>query len=59
MCQLNSEVGVAYGVSGLGKSTAIKNYAQKNPGVLIIDPDENAYAKSVLVEIAEQLGIRG
>lgn len=59
MCQLNSEVGVAYGVSGLGKSTAIKNYAQKNPGVLIIDPDENASAKSVLVELAEQLGIRG
>lgn len=59
MCQLNSEVGVAYGTSGLGKSTAIKNYAIKNPGVLIIDPDENASAKSILESLAEQLGIRG
>lgn len=59
MCQLNSEIGMAYGSSGLGKSTAIKNYAKDNAGVIIIDPDENVSAKWILEDLAQQLGISG
>lgn len=58
MCQLNSDIGVAYGLAGLGKTTAIRHYAKTNPGVIIIDPDENASAKAVVEDLAEALGIK-
>ena len=58
MCQLNCDIGVAYGLAGLGKTTAIRQYAKTNPGVIIIDPDENASAKAVVEDLAESLGIK-
>lgn len=56
-CQYNGEIGVCFGTSGLGKTTAIREYAEKRSGVIIVDPDEKTSPKSVLKQILAQLKI--
>lgn len=57
MCQYNGEIGVCFGSSGLGKTTAIKEYAKEKLGVIIVDPDEKTSPRAILKQIATQLGI--
>lgn len=55
MSQYNCDIGVCIGKSGMGKSMAIKGYAEKTGGVIIIDPDEKTRPKAVLKQFALQL----
>ena len=58
ICQLNSEIGLCVGASGLGKTTAIRNYASTHPGVIIIDPDEKITIRSLLKLIGKPLRLK-
>lgn len=55
MCQFNGEIGICYGSSGLGKTTAIDNFSNNRVDVITVDPDENATPRSVLKQIAVPL----
>lgn len=57
LCQYNGEIGVCFGSSGLGKTTAIKEYRRNKSGVIYVDPDEHTSARAVLKQIASQLKI--
>lgn len=57
MCQLNGEMGVCFGRSGYGKTTACKQYAAENFGVIWLDPDEKASKRDVIRMLAKLLGI--
>lgn len=57
-CQLNSEIGLCVGSSGLGKTTAIKNYAQTHSGVIVIDPDEKISTRTLLMLIGRALRLK-
>ena len=58
VCQLNSEIGLCTGASGLGKTTAIREYAQKFSGVIVIDPDENITIRTLLKLIGNALRLK-
>lgn len=58
ICQLNSEIGLCTGDSGLGKTTAIKNYAKTHSGVIVIDPDENITVRNLLSLIGKALRLK-
>lgn len=55
LCRLNSEINVCYGSSGVGKTTALRNYTDEQSGVILIDPDECASMRSVLFQLADKL----
>jgi DNA transposition AAA+ family ATPase len=55
MCHFNGEIGMCFGASGLGKSTAVKEYARKNAGVIVIDPSEKVTFKVLLELIGKQI----
>lgn len=42
---------------GLGKTTAIKRFAEEHTGVVVIDPDEGATTVSVLKQLVEKLNL--
>ena len=48
ICQLNGEIALCTGLSGLGKTTAIKEYAKTHSGVIVIDPDEQINVRALL-----------
>lgn len=58
MCQLNGEMGVCFGSSGLGKTTALKHLKDIRSNVIYVDPDENASPRAVLKKIAEELKVQ-
>lgn len=58
MCQMNGEIGVCIGRSGLGKTTACKEYAKNEYGVVWIDPNENANKYEVIRMLAKSIGIQ-
>ena len=53
MCQYNGEIGVCYGSSGLGKTTAVKQLFKECSGVILVDPNENSTPRAVLKQIAD------
>lgn len=57
LCQFNGEIGVCFGSSGLGKTTAIKEYMNTKSGVITVDPDENTSPRAVLKQIANRLKV--
>lgn len=57
MCQLNGEIGVCFGRSGYGKTTACKEYADKNFGVIWLDPNENANKYEIIRMLSKELCI--
>ena len=57
MTQFNSEISLAFGASGIGKTTAIKEYARTNSGVIILDPYENASVRALLKQLGKYLHI--
>lgn len=58
MCQLNSEIGLCFGPSGIGKSTAIQEYAKQNSGVLIVDTNEFMSMRDMVGQLCDCLKIR-
>ena len=57
MCQMNGEIGVCFGRSGYGKTTACKEYAKTQYGVIWLDPNENANKYEVIRMLAKSLNI--
>lgn len=55
IAQYNGEIALCTGSSGLGKTTAIKQYAKEHTGVIVIDPDENIKVRNLLKLIAKPL----
>lgn len=59
LCQQDCEIGIIHGGSGLGKTTAIEEFAKNNHGVIILEPDEDCGAKILIAELYEKLGLSG
>lgn len=57
ICQHNGEMALITGSSGVGKTTAIKQYAKEHTGVIVIDPDEAISGRSLLSIIGKNLKI--
>lgn len=55
MCQYNSELGLCYGASGLGKTTALEYLKKQGSGIILVDPDENATPRAILKQIADSI----
>jgi DNA transposition AAA+ family ATPase len=56
ICHTESELGVACGPSGIGKTCAVKEYASRNRDVILIEADAGYTAKDVFAEIMKKLG---
>lgn len=56
-CHIESEIGVAYGDAGLGKTWAVKKYAAENPDVILIETTPGFTAKYLFFELTRALGI--
>ncbi len=57
MCHNEAEIGVIIGEAGLGKTRAIKEYALKNPDVILIEANVSYSNKVFLRELHKKLGM--
>lgn len=58
-CHTDCEIGICYGDSGLGKTTAVKKYAENNTGVVVIKAKENISNRVLVQQLYEKLGLSG
>lgn len=58
MCHLDREMGVVYGQAGFGKTYAVKEYARKNSGVVVIETDPGWSARILIQKIDSVLGLQ-
>jgi len=56
ICHVEGEVGVAYGLSGIGKTYAVKQYAALNQDVILIEADNGYTAKDLFAELTRTIG---
>ena len=56
-CQIDCEIGLCYGSSGLGKTTAIKQYAKNSSGVIVIDCEAKMTPHLLLLTLNKALGL--
>ena len=56
-CHIGGRIGIVTGDSGLGKTTAVRHYAEQNPDVVIVYGRPSITAKSVIQEIARKVGV--
>lgn len=59
ICHLDSELGVVYGESGLGKTRACRAYADRFPDVILIEADLGYTAVDVFSELSQKCGLDG
>lgn len=59
ICHLDGEIGVCYGEAGLGKTTAVKKYAEQNTDVILLEADLGYTARVVFTELHKRLGMDG
>ncbi len=59
MCHLDGEIGVIYGEAGLGKTMAVKRYAEKNKKAILIEADLGLTVKTLFRELHEIVGLDG
>jgi DNA transposition AAA+ family ATPase len=57
LCRRKCGIHLLIGSSGLGKTTAIKEFERENNGVIFIDPGENTSQRRVLQQIATKLRV--
>jgi DNA transposition AAA+ family ATPase len=57
MVHLDSEIGVVYGDSGIGKTASITEYVARNSDVVFIEADLGYTAKVLFQELSKRLGI--
>lgn len=55
LCHTKGDLGVCYGDAGLGKTYAVKKYANDYPDAILIEVDCSFTAKSTLLEIHKKL----
>lgn len=53
--QYNGEIAICYGISGLGKTTALEYMKKHGSGIILVDPDENASPRAIMKQIADSL----
>lgn len=58
-CHVEGEIGVCYGNAGLGKTSAVKEYARQNTDVILVEADLGYTAKVLFSEIHKKLGLDG
>lgn len=51
-----AQLGIVYGGAGVGKTTVLKEYQQRFPNTILIEPDMGYTAKVLLQEICRALG---
>lgn len=56
-CQIDNEIGICYGAAGLGKTTAIKEYAKNNSGVIVIESEERMPIKTLIEKLYVKLNL--
>lgn len=59
MCHLDGEIGVVVGPAGVGKTTAIKEYAASNSDVLLVEADLGYTARDLFAELHRKCGFDG
>jgi len=59
ICHLDGEIGVAVGDAGIGKTTAVKKFAQDEAGVILIEADLGYIARVLFQVISAELGLEG
>jgi hypothetical protein len=56
-CHLKSKMGIVYGRAGLGKTTAVKKYADEDPSVILIEADLGYTPKVLFQQLSKKLGL--
>lgn len=59
MCHLDGEIGVVVGPAGIGKTTAVKQYASSNSDVILIEADLGYTARDLFAELHKKCGFDG
>lgn len=59
MCHLDGEIGVVVGAAGIGKTTAIKEYAAQNSDVILVEADLGYTARDLFSELHRKCGFEG
>lgn len=52
-----SKIAVIIGDTGIGKSAAVKEYKKDNPNCILVEADDTYKVKTVLKDIAKQIGL--
>ena len=55
--RISKSFGVAVGLTGLGKTTAIKRYAEETPNTLLVEADPNMTVRALLDDLIEAADI--
>ncbi len=58
-CSIENTIGVCCGPAGLGKTVAVRQYAEENPEVILIEADFGYTPKVLFSEIHKNLGFDG
>ncbi len=56
ICHIDGEIGVVYGMAGIGKTYAVKEYAARNQDVILIEADAGYTAKELFSELIRKCG---
>lgn len=59
LAAMMGQLGIVYGGAGTGKTTVLKQYAERNPKALLIEPDTGFTTKVLLQEICRVLDLSG
>ena len=59
MAHLDGEIGVVIGDAGIGKTTAIKEYAARNSDVILVEADLGYTARDLFAELHKKCGFDG
>jgi DNA transposition AAA+ family ATPase len=59
LCHSDQEIGVVFGDAGRGKTVAVREYAKRNPDVILIEADLGLCAKMLFLELSKKLGLDG
>lgn len=59
MAHLDGEIGVVIGEAGIGKTTAVKEYATRNSNVILVEADLGYTARDLFAELHRKCGFDG
>jgi DNA transposition AAA+ family ATPase len=59
LCHVEGEIGVVYGIAGLGKTEAVRQYARKYKDVILVEADLGYTAKVLFSELHKRVGLAG